>query len=84
MADRGKAKVTSQKQKKSQSFTASPFSDYAKNPFSKKDKTDQLLPPTNREMFPNLYCELRFPTFQGAEAQSREEARHSFISEAVH
>nr|XP_025652580.1 inner centromere protein A-like [Arachis hypogaea] len=57
MSDRGKAKVTSRKRKKPQSFAASPFTDYAKNPLSEKDKSDQQLPPTDVDRFPNLYCE---------------------------
>ncbi|KAL4315409.1 hypothetical protein AHAS_Ahas15G0182200 [Arachis hypogaea] len=64
MSDRGKEKVTSRKRKKPQSSAASPFTDYAKNPLSEKDKADQQLPPTNVDRFPNLYCELRFPTYR--------------------
>ncbi|XP_020968752.1 uncharacterized protein LOC107623832 isoform X1 [Arachis ipaensis] len=65
MSDRGKgkAKVTSRKRKKSQSSTDSATSSYAKISLSDKDKEDQLLPSTNVEKFPNLYCEFRFPTF---------------------
>ncbi|KAL4391153.1 hypothetical protein AHAS_Ahas03G0216600 [Arachis hypogaea] len=65
MADRRKAKVTSRKRKKSQSFAACPFSDYAKNLLSEEEKVDQLLHTTNAEKFPNLYYERRFPIFQG-------------------
>ncbi|KAL4344643.1 hypothetical protein AHAS_Ahas11G0198900 [Arachis hypogaea] len=56
--------VTSRKRKKPQSSVASPFTDYTKNPFSEKEKADQQLSPTDADRFPNLYCELRFPTYR--------------------
>ncbi|KAL4321436.1 hypothetical protein AHAS_Ahas14G0110300 [Arachis hypogaea] len=65
MADKGKEKATtSRKRKKSQASAFSPYDNYVKNPLSEVDKQNQLLPPTDTYMFPNLYCELRFPTYR--------------------
>ncbi|KAL4276734.1 hypothetical protein AHAS_Ahas20G0236800 [Arachis hypogaea] len=65
MSERGiETATTSKKRKKSQDLTLFPYANCAKNPISKVDKENQLKLPTDTYMFPNLYCELRFPTYR--------------------
>ena len=65
MSDRGKSiATTSKKKKRSQASTPSPYANYARNLLNDVDKENQLLPPTDTYIFPNLYCELRFPTYR--------------------
>ncbi|XP_052107539.1 uncharacterized protein LOC127740543 [Arachis duranensis] len=65
MSDKGKAiATTSKKRKHSKISTPSPYANYAKNPLNDTDKENQLLPSTDPEKFPNLYCELRLPKYQ--------------------
>ncbi|RYR77662.1 hypothetical protein Ahy_A01g002216 [Arachis hypogaea] len=64
MSDKGKAiAITSKKRKHSKISTPSPYVNYAKNPLNKTDNENQLLPSTDPEKFPNLYCELRLPKY---------------------
>ncbi|RYQ84354.1 hypothetical protein Ahy_B10g103567 isoform B [Arachis hypogaea] len=56
--------TTSKKRKKSQALTLSPYVNYTKNPINKVDKENQLKPPTDAYIFPNLYYELRFSAYR--------------------
>ncbi|KAL4391232.1 hypothetical protein AHAS_Ahas03G0224500, partial [Arachis hypogaea] len=64
MSDKGKAiATTSKKRKQSKISTPSPYANYAKNLLNDTDKENQLLPSTDPEKFPNLYCELHLPRY---------------------
>ncbi|RYR66881.1 hypothetical protein Ahy_A03g013029 [Arachis hypogaea] len=65
MSDKGKVvATTSKKRKHSKTSTLSPYTNYAKNSPSETNKENQLLPSTDLEKFPNLYCELRLPRYR--------------------
>ncbi|KAL4381671.1 hypothetical protein AHAS_Ahas04G0156800 [Arachis hypogaea] len=52
-----------QKRKKTPNPTFASLLAYAQNPLNDIDKANQLLPAQDTVKFPNLYCELRFPSY---------------------
>ncbi|KAL4350217.1 hypothetical protein AHAS_Ahas10G0119900 [Arachis hypogaea] len=64
MSDKGKGKASSsKKRKKTPDPTFASLLAYAQNPLNDIDKANQLLPAQDTVKFSNLYCELRFPSY---------------------
>ncbi|KAL4381214.1 hypothetical protein AHAS_Ahas04G0111100 [Arachis hypogaea] len=64
MSDKGKGKASSsRKRKRPQDPTFTSLLAYAQNPLNEIEKANQMLPALDGVKFPNLYCELRFPSY---------------------
>ncbi|KAL4276566.1 hypothetical protein AHAS_Ahas20G0220000 [Arachis hypogaea] len=62
-SDKRKGKATSKKRKRAPNSTFSPYVDYSKNPIDDEERANQSLPAQDPVKFPNIYCELRFPSY---------------------
>ncbi|RYR48895.1 hypothetical protein Ahy_A07g034992 [Arachis hypogaea] len=63
MSAKGKGKAISRKRKRTPDSTFSPYVDYSKIPIDVVERENQSLPAQDSLKFPNLYCELRFPSY---------------------
>ncbi|KAL4350486.1 hypothetical protein AHAS_Ahas10G0146800 [Arachis hypogaea] len=86
MSDKRKGKASSsKKRKKTPDPTFASLFAYAQNPLNDIDKANQLLPAQDTIKFPNLYCELKFPSYNSKNLNTEKKlAIPSDLTDIIH